>query len=299
MESQRVLGELVTFKNGNGLDIDGILYRDDSLGTTVLHVHGSFGNFYQNQFVRLMAKMYRGAGLNLLSVNMASHDGLAEGYRHNNEFEYVGGAVVDFSECLADIEGAVKFAMQFSDRIILQGHSLGCDRVLHFLINRKAHYDFILLAPCDSYQLQANWIAPETVEQQIQRLKSESPRDPQFDWLPAREYGIKGGEDWTYPIPITRKAFLSIAEGPPYRLMKIKEPARFHLDQRALIYIGGKDALQVWPCDIMFKYLRERIRYVQEVYEPRGDHMLAGCEEYVIHKIIQWVLTSPPKTTAG
>ncbi len=289
MESERVLGELVTFKNGNGLDLDGMLYSGDSIRSTVLHVHGSFGNFYQNKFVRLMAKMYRGAGLNLLSVNMASHDGLAEGFRHNDEFEYVGGAVADFNECLADIEGAVKFARQFSDRVILQGHSLGCDRILHFLISHQAQYDFILLAPCDSYQLQANWIAPETVEQQIQRLKSESRIDSQFDWLPAREYGMKGGEGWTYPIPVSRKAFLSIAEGPPYRLMKIKEPAQFHLDQRALIYIGGKDALQVWSHDVMFKYLGGRIRDVQEVYVPRGDHMLVGCEEDVIQKIIQWV----------
>jgi len=289
MESERVLGELVTFKNGNGLDLDGILYSEDSVRSTILHVHGSFGNFYQNKFVRLMAKMYRRAGLNLLSVNMSSHDGLAEGYRHKDEFEYVGGAVANFNECLADIEGAMKFARQFSDRVILQGHSLGCDRILNYLIICQAHHDFILLAPCDSYQLQANWIAPETVEEQIQRLKSDSPIDSQFDWLPEREYGIKGSADWTYPIPITRIAFLSIAEGPPYRLMKIKEPAQFHIDQRALIYLGGSDALQTCSCDVMFNYLRDRIRDVQEVYVAQGDHMLAGCEEDVIQKIIQWV----------
>ncbi len=293
MESQRILGELVTVKSASGFELDGIVYRDDSCRTTIIHIHGSFGNFYQSRFVRLMARMYHEAGMNLLTVNMASHDGLVEGYRDKDEFEYAGGAVADFNECTNDIKGAVEFANQFSDHVILQGHSLGCDRVLQFLISHNAQYDFILLAPCDSYQLQANWIAPESVEEQIQRLKRETPRDPQFDWLPTREYGIKGGQDWTYPIPVTRRAFLSIAEGPPYRLMKITEPASFHLAQRALIYIGGKDALQVWPQEVMFKYLRERISDVVEVYVPQGDHVLADCEEEVTERIIQWVLKLP------
>lgn len=294
MQSQRILGELVTVKSASGFELDGIVYRNDSFRTTVLHIHGSFGNFYQGRFIRLMASVYHEAGMNLLSINMASHDGLVEGYGDRDEFRYAGGAVADFSECTTDIEGALTFANQFSDRVILQGHSLGCDRILQFLISHSANCDFILLAPCDSYQLQANWIAPETVEDQIQRLRAETPRDPQFDWLPTREYGIKEGKDWTYPIPITRRAFLSIAEGPPYRLIKIKDPATFHLDGRALVYIGGHDALQVWPHPVMFKYLRERVSYVEEVYLPEGDHMLAGCEMEVSKRIIEWVFKKAP-----
>jgi hypothetical protein len=116
------------------------------------------------------------------------------------------------------------------------------------------------------------------------------PRDPEFDWLPSGEYGVKGERDWTYTIPITRKAFLSIADGPPYRLIKVKEPADFRIEQRALVYIGGKDALQVWPHDVMFRYLRERISRVEEVYVPSGDHMLVGCEEGVVAGIAEWVL---------
>ncbi len=288
MLRETVLGELVTFRNTRGLHLDGILYHRERQGTTIIHVHGSLGNFYQNGFLRRMARMYLAAGINFLAFNFAGHDALAEGYRYEDTFEYVGGSVKDFEECVFDIQGAIDFVGDVSRRIVLQGHSLGCDRVLHYLMNGTTKCDFVLLAPCDSYQLQANWIAPETVEEQIQRLKIQVPLDLQFDWLPSREYGIKGGDDWTYPIPITRKAFLSIAEGPPFRLIRIKEPAMFHISQKALIYIGGHDALQVWPQQVMIKYLQERISDVHEIYVPRGDHMLAGCEEEVIEKIIQW-----------
>lgn len=287
----RVLGELITFENGLGLALDGILYSEDKNSTTVIHIHGSVGNFYQNSFVRKMAVMYGAAGINLLSFNTASHDGLAEGYRDWSVFQYIGGAISDFGECVADIEGAVKFARRFSTRIVLQGHSLGCDRVVHFLTTKEASYEFILLSPCDSYELQVNWIAPETVERQIERLKVEKPSDPECDWLPSREYGVRQGKEWTYSIPITRRALLSIMQGPPYRLFKIREPANFSLPQRALIYLGGNDALQAWPQDVMFEYLQERIRNATKVYVPDGDHMLGGCEMVVIGKIVEWLCT--------
>jgi pimeloyl-ACP methyl ester carboxylesterase len=288
----RSQGELVTVRSTRGVQLHGILYRTEGQNTTIIPVHGSFGNFYANTFIPVMARIYGSVGLNFLSINVSAHDGLAEGDR-NGVFEYVGGSRTEFTECLYDLEGAVAFARTFSERIVLQGHSLGCDRVLHYLLNSSTTgCDVVLLSPCDSYQLQANWLAPETVEEQIHRLKSESSNGPEFDWLPPREYGVKGEGDWTYVIPITRKAFLSIAEGPPYRLMKIKAPADFKIDQRALIYIGGKDALQVWPHEVMFSYLRERFSYVEEVYVPGGDHMLGGCEEDVVVQIAQWALNT-------
>ncbi|MDP3296004.1 MAG: hypothetical protein Q8N09_00150 [Thermodesulfovibrionia bacterium] len=289
MHRYKILGELITFNNTQGLDLDGILYQNDTNKTTIIHIHGSLGNFYQNQFLRLMAKHYLNVGINLLSFNLGCHDGVGEGYLYENDFKYIGGSITDFSTCIFDIEGAINFTSQFSERIILQGHSLGCDRILHFLISQKKNYDFILLAPCDSYQLQANWIAPETVEAQIERLKAEAKSEDIFDWLPSREYGIRGNGE-NYVIPITRKALLSIIQGPPYRLIRIGNPSKFSLKQRALIYIGGKDALQTEPSEVMFKYLEERIHDVTRVYVPQGAHSLEGCEYEVIEKIIKWTM---------
>jgi Protein of unknown function (DUF1749) len=287
----RLLGELVTFRSTRGLALDGILYSEPRNSTTIVHVHGSYGNFYQNDFLRVMIRAYVEAGFNVLSFNTGSHDGLAEGYRNGNEFAYVGGAVAEFNECLFEIEGAVAFVQSFSQRVVLHGHSLGCDRILHFLTHNRANHDFVLLAPCDSYELQANWIAPESVEDQIKRLIAQNPSDSDFDWLPSREYGVRQGGDWTYPIPITRKAFLSISQGPPFQLMKIQDPATFKLGQKALIYIGGKDTLQVWPHETMFKYLQERIENVTPVYVSHGDHMLDACDATVAARIVNWLRT--------
>ena len=290
MKRQKTLGELVTFKSSAGLHLDGILYHNDKNRKTIIHVHGSYGNFYQSHFLRLMAERFLSSGINFLSFNLAGHDGFGEGYRNIEDFEYVGGAVQDFAECISDIEGAISFVHEFSDQIVLQGHSLGCDRVLHYLITRKSRLDFILLSPCDSYQLQCNWIHPETVQDQIARLKREDKRI-EFDWLPSEEYGIKQGE-WTYVIPVTRGTALSIMDGPPFKLMNIARPSIFHLEQKALIYIGGRDLLQTVDSNTMYQYLEARISSVTRAYYSSGDHNLAGCEDEVVDQILKWVSSS-------
>lgn len=287
--THNAFGELITFENARGFHLDGILYGCDSCRTVVVHVHGSLGNFYQNRFIRIMGLRYAEAGIRLLSFNLSSHDGLAEGYRDEDGFEYSGGSVVDFDRCLDDIESAVVFAEELCDRIILQGHSMGCDRVLHYLLSRGGGYDCVLLGPCDSYQLQSKWIAPETVEHQIERLKRAMPLDGQFDWLPADEYGIRSGDE-DYVIPIARSALLSIMEGPVFRLMRLDEPMDFRLEQNALVYIGGSDPLQTTNSDTMFRHLEERIPAAGRCFVQNGGHSLEGCEELVTEAIIRWVL---------
>jgi hypothetical protein len=289
MKQNKILGELVTFKSSAGLHLDGIFYQRDKNRRTIIHVHGSYGNFYQNKFLRLMAEYYLNAGINFLSFNLSGHDGVSEGYRNVEEFEYVGGAVYNFEECVSDIDGAISFVKDCSDMIILQGHSLGCDRILHYLITTKICLPFILLSPCDSYQLQCNWIYPEKVENQIKRLTMED-KSIEFDWLPSREYGIRQGA-WTYVIPVTRKTALSIMSGSPFKLMKISQPSDFYIECKALIYIGKNDLLQTVDSNTMYKYLENRISLVKRVYDLFGDHNLSGCEEEVIQQIVKWVKT--------
>jgi hypothetical protein len=283
-----VNGELVTFQNSNGFHHDGILYISNKSKKTIIHIHGSYGNFYQNFFHRVMAKIYTDNGYNFLSFNLTSHDGFAEGYKGESDFLYVGGAVSDFLTCVSDIEGAVQFVGKFSDTIILQGHSLGCDRVVHYLLNSNQKFDFILLSPCDSYKLQSKWVEPYTVEQQIKRIKLENKSIQDFDWLPIKEYGVYSANE-EYIIPITRKSLLSIMNGPPFKLFNISKPCEFFIDQNCFIYIGTKDNLQTETPDTMFDYFKKRVLTLEPCLIENGDHMLKGQEDIVAKGIIDWL----------
>ena len=286
---QSLVGELVTFQNARGLSLDGMVFHAENASATIVHVHGSFGNFYQNQYLRTMAKGYLVSGLNFLTLNLSAHDGVAEGYRNVDEFEYVGGAVTEFGDCVDDIGAAVKVAEQLTSRVVLQGHSLGCDRVLHYMLSSGHTHEFVLLCPCDSHELHEKWIEPETVDEQIIRLRAVRSDGQNLDWVPTKEYGIRQGE-WTYPIPITRRALLSIIDGPPFQLIRPKVPAGFFIDARALVYLGGSDLLLTVPVPEMFSYFEKRVRTLRKVYVGDGDHMLSSCAEEVVEQIVKWVL---------
>ena len=245
------------------------------------------GNFWQNRFLDVLALEYNNNDISLLTFNLTCHDCISEGYINNDEFQYIGGSISDFNTCLEDIGAAVKFARQHSDNIILQGHSLGCDRVLHYLISKGSTYPFILLSPCDSYQLQMKWLSNETVEKQIKRLENEKIKSVIFDWLDEKEYGVKSSDEFYY-LPITRNALLSIMKGPPFYLMRLDKPRDFYLDQSAIVYIGGLDSLQASLSSEMFEYLDSRIENMKKIYFKGGKHDLENCESEVATSLAKW-----------
>lgn len=297
MPKKKVLGELVAFKNTNGYILDGIFYQNPRNETTVIHVHGSFGNFYHNDFLKLMAGMYLDAGINLLSFNLVAHDGLAEICHYideNNpdEVEYVGYSVVDFSSCLSDIQGAINFVLPFSNKIVLQGHSLGCDRVVHFLMSTRTNYDAILIGPSDSYNLHKTFRSKntsESLEAQIKRLRSRKPMEDQYDWLLFNEYGIAQPPSQEYTIPVTSSTLLSVMTGPPFKLFNLEHPIDYYIDTRVLVYLGGKDDFRTWSSDIFYSHFEKRFRDVTRVFFPNSDHYMRGVEEKAIQNYIDWL----------
>lgn len=195
-------GELMSVVNGVGLVLDGIVFRPPNPRLAIVHVHGSLGNFYQQPFIRVFAKRLAHHGVALLSFNLTAHDGVSEGYTPDQGMQYIGGSLSRFETCLDDLDALLCFASSICPRVVLQGHSLGCDRVLFYVQQRAKCVPLILLSPCDSYRLQEIWLDGEKVTEQAVRLSSESDNDGQINLVPAAEYGLAGPDDWTYSLAI-------------------------------------------------------------------------------------------------
>lgn len=281
--------DLIKFSSSNQEILDGMLFRSDSsLDTTLIHVHGSFGNFYQNPLVGKIGTLIRNEGINFFSFNLTCHDGIAEGYKTDGSFNYVGGAVSDFDSCVADIQGAVDLVSEFSSKIVLQGHSMGCDRVIHFLKESQAQYDCVLLSPCDSRHLHKRWLINNNINDQIHRIKEQLPEEETI-LLSDNEYGLREEGGWTYPIPVSRKAFLSIAEGPPFNLLSLENRPKYFLNVRSLALLGSLDNLRTFAVRDMENYLNEKFQHL-EVLEIEGtDHNFSGKEKMIAKIIIKFV----------
>src|SRR6185295_14051483 len=195
---------LVQFETKDGLRLNGIL-EDTGSDTTIVHIHGKVGNFYENKFVKIMLEAYPAAGYNFLSFNNRGHSSLVEAYK-NSDVVYIGSAVEIFSECILDLEAAEKFARTLSPRVVLQGHSLGCEKMMYYSQQVNPSIELVLLSPCDGYRLQNVYIAPETVDEQLARLQTEY-RLQGLEWLPPQEYGIRVAGK-AYHVPIVAQALV-------------------------------------------------------------------------------------------
>jgi hypothetical protein len=261
------------------------MLADAGSSTTVLHVHGTHGNYFSAGYINVLAHHCTSAEINLLTVNTSGHDGISEAYR-GEEYTYAGGALSLFQEVVSDIEGALNFVRTFSDHVMLAGHSLGCDRIVFHALETKSQLPLILISPCDSYRLHEIFLAGPSVEDHIERLKRIQPRD-KFELLPAQEFGIHNKTE-RYLIPISRDALLSIIDGPPFKLFRLSLPAEFYLPNPSLICIGRRDKLQTEEPQTMFDYMSKRFANCTNFLAEIGDHEFANDEHALAERIVSW-----------
>ena len=286
MES--ALGKLIRIENSKGLELCGIYFYDARNKITIAHIHGNYGNFYRNPFISIFSKIFLENGINFLSINNSGHDGLYEGFRHG-VLEYAGGAISDFNESYHDIESIINYAEHLNQKIILQGHSLGCDKILNYLIKSNKIYDFILLSPVDSFCVQKEWIHPETIKEQVCRINQIND-SMQFDWLPLQEYGAKSSYNhWTYHIPVTKKAFLSIVEGAAFTYLNLEQNVDFSIDGNCITYIGEKDELLTSTSNEMFDYLKTHIPKLTKIKGLMASHDIGSVANDVASQIVKWL----------
>ena len=282
-------GKLMSIVNGAGLVLDGIVFSPPNARLAIVHVHGSLGNFYQQPFIRVFANRLARHGIAVLSFNLTGHDGVSEGYTPDREMQYIGGSLSRFETCLDDLDALLRFAGSICSQVVLQGHSLGCDRVLFYVQRRATHVPLILLSPCDSYRLQEIWLDGEQISEQASRLSSGSDDDGQVNLVPASEYGLAGPDGWTYNIPISRDALLSIITGPPFQILRVDSSAQTVSNAPAFVYMGTEDTIRGAPLNEMATHVRRLVPSARVFTVEHGDHSLDGCEEEVADSISSWV----------
>lgn len=272
----------ISFSSNDGYIYNGLLFEAEQSKTTVIHVHGSCGNARSFHSINDLAQTYQHNGINLLAFDLKGHDCIAEGNWNTGKFEYIGGSIVNFNECINDIRSAISFCNNFSERIILQGHSMGCERVLTYQIETKNFYDTILISPCNAYELQSRFIYPESVLEQINRIKRMDK-----NILLENEYGIKNKNE-NYLIPIYKDAYLSIANGHAFKLFNVNNPEQFFIPKNCLCCIGCKDNLQTNSPEEMFNLIRSNfISFTSSIFNC--NHEFNNCGLELGEKIVSWI----------
>jgi pimeloyl-ACP methyl ester carboxylesterase len=171
---------LVRIVTKDKLVLHGLLYTPDSpTRKIILHIHGMGGNFYENHFLDFMSNRFTDHGYAFLSVNTRGHELVADfalATPDKEEYKRVGVVNEIFEESEIDIQGWMDFIEQEGfTNIFLQGHSLGCAKVAHYLSKARdvRVKKLILLSPADMVGLTEKYTHFKEMMDEAKRFISE------------------------------------------------------------------------------------------------------------------------------
>jgi pimeloyl-ACP methyl ester carboxylesterase len=284
--------EILSFQGAAGVWLDGLFYEADRPLGAIIHVHGSCGNFYTNRWLRQMAAEYVRRGYCMLAFNLTAHDGVAQAYRERSdgdlELAYVGFSLSEFSTAFGDIDGAVAAMRELVDGpIALQGHSMGCDRVVGYERVTGKEFPTILLSPADSVELRRRYLERRPELGEWVGSVPESPYPAPFAWLPIESFRVDEGEG--YFLPITKDALEALFVTSREYVFGFNNESSYAIDSDAFVFIGGADEYQVDGAEAAFSYFGSHFKSMNCEYRESAGHQLDDCVESVTGTICDWL----------
>ena len=155
--NQNMKLDFIRFETSDHIELQGWLSNTDG-ETAVIHMHGMSGNGYENAFLDTLHEACSKLGISFFAIDNRGR-GIISSFWQNDELSRrgegvkLGGSCFEIlDECVHDINGAINYLLSIGKtKFILQGHSLGCTKVVHYM-NTQATDNIdkvILLAPTD------------------------------------------------------------------------------------------------------------------------------------------------------
>lgn len=294
-----MLTNTVTVLATDGTKMQGLHYKAKSnVSEIVIHVHGMAGNFYENSFIEVIAAKCNENGIDFLAFNNRGHDYLADCERitpDGIESYSAGGAYENFSDCVYDLKGVLKWAIDEGySSIYLEGHSSGANKIAFSysaLMSETSYANvlkgIILISPCDDIGVYHAEVC-------------EEDRDKAFSL--AKKYINAGDEKHLMPLGTFFDYLLSAAtftdcfsEGSAldifsYRLGSLINSKVSEISLPMLIQFGnnGDYVLQELN-DISNMYSAlEMCNFKLQVVDGAG-HNYKDCEKTLASNIVNWI----------
>jgi len=149
--------QLVQTTTSDGLYLHGYYSPTSDKKVAFLHIHGFEGNFYENNFVHVLADTLEKANIPFLSANTRGNASDQDFNTVQGKYKRIGARNEQLEEAHLDISAWMKLLIKEGYKtIVLQGHSLGTIKVIRYLFEGKYKNKvnkLILLAPFDKKAL--------------------------------------------------------------------------------------------------------------------------------------------------
>ena len=147
--------DILKVRTPRGLELKGAIFGDNSNDTVLIMLTGICSNVFQNELLYSTGNLLSASGISCIIAH--AHDSFscfAYSDFSTGKQKHAGVFNDDFNMVYEDVESYVKFAkeeMGFKN-IILGGHSLGSNKIIHYLGNTPDDYIdyFIVSSPVDT-----------------------------------------------------------------------------------------------------------------------------------------------------
>lgn len=176
-----------------GTELTGVLFSKKKSDWLVIAITGVHGNFYSNPFYVNMGQTLNNAGIDFMYAQTRDAFGqMISNNRLTGKKELIGSFNEDFNKADDDIEAYLNYAeANHYQHVILGGHSLGANKVIHYLAghNNPRVDHFLFLSPANVGFLMAHLSAAEKAEIESRMNNGQGNEMLSYQmlgWLPAK-----------------------------------------------------------------------------------------------------------------
>lgn len=283
--------QLVKIITSDNAIMHGQIWQPDiKTNKLIIHVHGMAGNFYENDFLFDMAKVYTDNGFAFLSCNNRGHDYIADIAQIEAEGFKGGAAYEIFEDCLKDIDGYMSFAnLNGYTDIILQGHSSGANKVVYWCAHNNNFTrlkGLILLSPCDDIGLNIDELGIEKYTELINRAKVLTLSSRGDVLMPEGTF---------YDYPISARTYLNIfSQGASfdifhYRNLNIEFAALSKILCPIIVFFGNKNEFLLQESKIVKEAVYDKLKNCSLFEIDGANHSYSGKSSVVLNYILEWI----------
>lgn len=282
----------------DNLNLQGIHWKSDFKNTCIVCIHGMSGNIIENYFAEILGEEFsknnygfiyghnRGYNhINDIKTSKISKDG-------GNETRRIGATYERFEEAIFDIDLWINKTKELGyENIILMGHSLGCNKVIHYLSQKKCKgiSKVILASPPDMVGLVKLEKHQPSYTKMLNEAKNNITNDNPRKILSSILW------DW---YNISSQTFLDLFEDncPADNLPLLRNPYKFdalsNIDIPIFAFLGEYDDIEINSLDNDLEQIKNKAincPNFENAILKEADHVYGNKEKELSQLLLKWL----------
>lgn len=269
----------------DNLRLQAVHWESQTNETCIVLIHGQGGNVIENYFAHIWGKIFNDNNIGFIYGHNRGYSHINDIYTKDKNPKRVGATFEIFEESLYDVDLWVNKAYELGyKKIILMGHSLGCNKVIYYIFKNNPKLDGVILAsPPDMVGLtlieEPNY--EELVKEAKNNLENGEPRKLLNELLDGYSYTssenflnfyLEGNNIDNLPIERNPKHFEQLES----------------LNVKTLAFSGSKETGPYAKLDILKDHAINCPSF-KDYYIDGSGHTYNEHEEDVANLIVAWL----------